>query len=162
MAAILGLENEKVEEICKSTEGIVVPANYNSPGQIVISGETEAVKAACEQLLAAGAKRAILLVVGGAFHSPLMEPARERLASAIEKTIIKPPVCPVYQNFDAMPASDPAVIRKKLIAQLTSPVRWSQTIEGMIKDGATIFAETGPGKVLQGLVKKINRQVQII
>lgn len=162
MAAILGLPDEKVELVCETAKGIVVAANFNCPGQVVISGEIDAVKDACEKLTLAGAKRAVMLQVGGAFHSPLMEPARERLAKAISKAEIKAPVCPVYQNCDAQPSSEPEVIKQKLIKQLTAPVRWTQTIENMINDGATTFAEIGPGKVLSGLVKKINRQVQLI
>ncbi len=162
MAAILGLPDDKVELVCETAKGIVVAANFNCPGQVVISGEIDAVKDACEKLTLAGAKRAILLQVGGAFHSPLMEPARERLAKAIAKAEVKTPVCPVYQNCDAQPSSDPEIIKQKLIKQLTAPVRWTQTIENMINDGATTFAEIGPGKVLSGLVKKINRQVQLI
>jgi [acyl-carrier-protein] S-malonyltransferase len=162
MAAILGLPDDKVELVCETAKGVVVAANFNCPGQVVISGETDAVKDACEKLTLAGAKRAVMLQVGGAFHSPLMEPARERLAKAIEKAEIKTPVCPVYQNCDAQPSSDPEIIKEKLIKQLTAPVRWTQTIENMINDGATTFAEIGPGKVLSGLVKKINRQIQLI
>lgn len=162
MAAILGLPDDKVELVCETAKGIVVAANFNCPGQVVISGEVDAVKDACEKLTLAGAKRAVMLQVGGAFHSPLMEPARERLAKAIAKAEIKTPVCPVYQNCDAQPSTDPEIIKQKLIKQLTAPVRWTQTIENMINDGATTFAEIGPGKVLSGLVKKINRQVQLI
>jgi [acyl-carrier-protein] S-malonyltransferase len=162
MAAILALDDAMVEKICSETPGIVVPANYNCPGQLVISGEVEAVKLACEKMTAAGAKRALLLPVGGAFHSPLMEPARERLAAAIEKTKFSTPVCPVYQNVTAMPHRDPEEIRVNLIAQLTAPVRWTQSVERMAADGATGFTEVGPGKVLQGLVKKIHREAEII
>jgi [acyl-carrier-protein] S-malonyltransferase len=162
MAAIMGLEDEKVELICETAIGIVVAANFNCPGQVVISGETDAVKDACEKLKLAGAKRTVMLQVGGAFHSPLMEPARERLARALARMNLKTPVCPIYQNCDALPSTDPAVIKQKLIKQLTAPVRWTQTIENMINDGATTFAEIGPGKVLTGLVKKINRQAQFI
>lgn len=162
MAAILGLPDDKVELVCETANGVVVAANFNCPGQVVISGETDAVKDACEKLTLAGAKRAVMLQVGGAFHSPLMEPARERLAKAIAKAEVKTPVCPVYQNCDAQPSSDPEIIKQKLIKQLTAPVRWTQTIENMINDGAITFAEIGPGKVLSGLVKKINRQVQLI
>jgi [acyl-carrier-protein] S-malonyltransferase len=161
MAAVLGLEDKVVEEICSQINSIVVPANYNCPGQIVISGTIEGVKEACEKLTAAGAKRALMLNVGGAFHSPLMEPARTRLADAINKTNFNVPLCPVYQNVNALPSTDPQVIKANLIAQLTSPVRWTQTIENMIKDGAALFTEVGPGKVLQGLVKKINRQMEV-
>ncbi len=155
MAAILGLEDKIVEDICEQIEGVVVPANYNSPGQIVISGENEAVKVACEKLKEAGAKRALLLPVGGAFHSPLMEPARVELAAAIENTTITKPVCPVYQNIDAKPHSDPSEIKLNLIAQLTGSVKWSHSVENMWADGAREFVELGPGSVLQGLVKKI-------
>lgn len=154
MAAIIGLPDETVEEICARTEGIVVPANFNCPGQLVISGEIEAVTAACDALKAAGAKRALVLAVGGAFHSPLMEPARLELAEAIEKTRIVAPVCPVYQNVDALPSTDPEIIKQKLLKQLTSPVRWTQTVINMHNDGASEFVELGPGTVLQGLVKK--------
>jgi len=161
MAAVLGLDDKIVEEICSQIAAVVVPANYNCPGQIVISGSVEGVKEACEKLTAAGAKRALQLNVGGAFHSPLMEPARTRLAEAINKTNFNIPVCPVYQNVNALPSSDPSLIKTNLIAQLTSPVRWTQSVENMIKDGATVFTEVGPGKVLQGLVKKINRQMEV-
>ena len=154
MAAIIALPNETVEEICASCSGIVVPANYNCNGQIVISGEIEAVNEACEKLKAAGAKRALPLQVGGAFHSPLMEPAREELAKAIETTDFKTPVCPVYQNVTALPSTDPDVIKKNLLSQLTSPVKWTQTVKNMIADGADYFMEIGPGAVLQGLIKK--------
>ena len=155
MAAVLGLDDEVVENVCKDIDGVVVCANYNSPGQIVISGEIEAIKAASEKLSAAGARRVLPLKVGGAFHSPLMEPARAELAEAIAKTEIKEPICPVYQNVDALPHTDPAEIKANLIAQLTAPVRWTQSVRNMVKDGATEFVELGPGKVLQGLVKKI-------
>jgi [acyl-carrier-protein] S-malonyltransferase len=158
MAAILGLDDAKVEEICKSVDGIVVPANYNCPGQLVISGTVEAVQKACELMKAAGAKRALLLPVGGAFHSPLMEPARQELAAAIEKTNFSQPICPVYQNATAQAASDVDTIKKNLIAQLTAPVRWTQSVQAMIAGGAKEFIECGPGNVLQGLVKKINRE----
>jgi [acyl-carrier-protein] S-malonyltransferase len=161
MAAILGLEDGKVEEICASISEIVVPANYNCPGQIVISGTIEGVKEACEKLTAAGAKRALLLNVGGAFHSPLMEPARVKLAAAIDAASFHTPVCPVYQNVNAMPSSDPAVIRKNLVDQLTAPVRWTQTVQNMVADGAKVFTEVGPGKVLQGLVKKISKESEV-
>ncbi len=160
MAAIIGLDDAKVEEICASVEGIVVPANYNCPGQLVISGEVEAIQTACELLKAAGAKRALVLSVGGAFHSPLMEPARVELEEAIARTQFSAPVCPVYQNVNAQPQTDPEVIKQNLIAQLTSPVRWTQTVQNMIADGATWFRELGPGTVLQGLVKKINKEVE--
>jgi len=155
MAAVLGLEDSKVEEICAGIAGIVVPANYNCPGQLVISGSIEAVNAACEALKAAGAKRALVLPVGGAFHSPLMEPAREKLAAAIENTIFNTPSCPVYQNVTACAVSDKDEIRKNLVSQLTAPVRWTQSVQAMWNDGASRFTEVGPGKVLQGLVKKI-------
>lgn len=161
MAAVLALPDEKVEEICAGIDGVVVCANYNCPGQLVISGEIEAIDAACEKLLAAGAKRALKLKVGGAFHSPCMEPARAELAEAIEKTTVSVPVCPVYQNVDAKPHTDPAEIKANLVAQLTAPVRWTQTVKNMIADGATEFVELGPGKVLQGLVMKIDRAMQV-
>ena len=161
MAAVLALPDEKVEEICASVEGVVVCANYNCPGQLVISGEESAIDAACEQLLAAGAKRALKLKVGGAFHSPCMEPARAELAEAIEKTKFSVPVCPVYQNVDAKPHTDPEEIKSNLVAQLTAPVRWTQSVQNMIADGATEFVELGPGKVLQGLVLKISREVSV-
>lgn len=161
MAAVLALPDEKVEEICAETPGVVVCANYNCPGQIVISGEVEAIDAACEKLLAAGAKRALKLKVGGAFHSPCMEPARAELAHAIEATEIQSPICPVYQNVDALPHTDPVEIKANLIAQLTAPVRWTQTVKNMVADGATEFVELGPGKVLQGLVSKIDRSVAV-
>lgn len=154
MAAIIGLPDNVVEKICSETPGIVIPANYNCPGQLVISGEIEAVNAACESLKAAGAKRALVLAVGGAFHSPLMEPARLELAEAIERTVINVPVCPVYQNVDALPSTDPKVIKEKLLKQLTSPVRWTETVLNMHKDGADEFKELGPGTVLQGLIRK--------
>ena len=158
MAAILGLDDAKVEEICKSVDGIVVPANYNCPGQLVISGAVDAVQKACELMKAAGAKRALLLPVGGAFHSPLMEPARQELAAAIEQTNFLQPICPVYQNATAQAASDISVIKKNLIDQLTAPVRWTQSVQAMIAAGAKEFIECGPGNVLQGLVKKINKE----
>lgn len=161
MAAVLALPDEKVEEICEGIDGVVVCANYNCPGQIVISGEIEAIDAACEKLLAAGAKRALKLKVGGAFHSPCMEPARAELAEAISATEIHTPMCPVYQNVDALPHTDPAEIKTLLVAQLTAPVRWTQTVKNMIADGATEFVELGPGKVLQGLVSKIDRNVAV-
>jgi [acyl-carrier-protein] S-malonyltransferase len=160
MAAILGLEDGKVEEICKSIPGVVVPANYNCPGQLVISGTVEAVNAACEALKAAGAKRALLLPVGGAFHSPLMEPARAELATAIQFTPIVNPRCPIYQNVDAHPHTDPARIKANLIAQLTAPVRWTQTMQNMLTDGANKVVEVGPGNVLQGLFKKVSRELE--
>jgi [acyl-carrier-protein] S-malonyltransferase len=161
MAAVLALPDEKVEEICAGIQGVVVCANYNCPGQIVISGEVEAIDAACEQLLAAGAKRALKLKVGGAFHSPCMEPARAELAEAIKNTNFSTPLCPVYQNVDAKPHTDPEEIKANLIAQLTAPVRWTQSVQNMIADGATEFVELGPGKVLQGLVSKIDRNVTV-
>lgn len=159
MAAVLALPDNVVEEICDSVDGVVVCANYNCPGQIVISGEEPAIDAACEKALAAGAKRALKLKVGGAFHSPCMEPARAELAEAIEKTTVSAPVCPVYQNVDAKPHTDPAEIKANLVAQLTAPVRWTQSVQNMVADGATEFVELGPGKVLQGLVGKICREV---
>ena len=160
MAAVLGLPDEKVEEICASIDGVVTCANYNCPGQLVISGTNEAIDEACKALLEAGARRALKLKVGGGFHSPCMEPARAKLAAAIEATEFKTPVCPIYQNVDALPHTDPAEIKTNLIAQLTAPVRWTKTIENMIKDGADNFIELGPGKVLQGLIAKINRDVK--
>ncbi len=159
MAAILALPDEKVEEICDSIDGVVVCANYNCPGQLVISGEVEAIDAACEAAKTAGAKRALKLNVSGAFHSPCMEPARAELAEAIAKTGFHTPVCPVYQNVDALPHTDPEEIKANLVAQLTAPVRWTQTVRNMIADGAAEFIEIGPGKVLQGLVAKISRDV---
>ena len=158
MAAIIGLSDETVENICKevSTEGnVVVPANYNCPGQLVISGNTEAVNAACEKLKAAGAKRALVLKVGGAFHSPLMEPARAELASAIENTVFSKPICPVYQNYDAKAHEEPNEIKQNLISQLTSPVRWTEEVNNMVAAGATEFIECGPGKALQGMIARI-------
>ncbi len=160
MAAILGLADEKVEEICSGIEAVVVPANYNCPGQLVISGSIEGIDEACQQLTAAGAKRALKLNVGGAFHSPLMEPAKVELQAAIEATKIESPICPIYQNVNAQPTQDPAIIKENLIAQLTGAVRWTQTATNMIADGATNFIEVGPGNVLQGLVKKASREVQ--
>lgn len=157
MAAILGLEDTIVEEICAKTDGIVVAANYNCPGQLVISGAIPAVEKACEALTSAGAKRALLLQVGGAFHSPLMESAREELAAAIETTLVSLPICPIYQNVSATPVSSPEEIKKNLVSQLTAPVRWTQTMQHMLADGATEVIEVGPGKVLQGLFKKIDR-----
>ncbi|MCC8037149.1 MAG: ACP S-malonyltransferase [Bacteroidales bacterium] len=159
MAAVIALPDEKVEEICNGVDGVVVCANYNCPGQIVISGEVEAIDRACELLKEAGAKRALKLKVGGAFHSPLMEPARAELAEAIEATEIHAPKCPVYQNVDGKPHTDPAEIKANLVAQLTAPVRWTQSVKEMIADGADEFIELGPGKVLQGLVAKINPSV---
>lgn len=160
MAAILGLDDFTVEDICQRVSDVVVPANYNCPGQLVISGSVEGVDKACELMTQAGAKRAIKLNVGGAFHSPLMEAARVELQQAIEATEIKEPVCPIYQNIDAKPYQDVASIKHNLIAQLTGPVRWTQTVEHMLRDGATSFTEVGPGNVLQGLVKKVNRVVE--
>ena len=157
MAAIIALPDEKVEEICASVDGVVVPANYNCPGQLVISGTNEAIDEACAKLTAAGAKRALKLNVGGAFHSPLMEPARVELEAAIAAAPFAKPVCPVYQNVDAKPHTDPAEIRANLIAQLTSPVRWTQIVQNMLADGATSFTELGPGSVLHGLIKKVDR-----
>ncbi len=158
MAAILGLEDALVEKVCNDTEGVVVAANYNCPGQLVISGAIPAVEAACESLKEAGAKRALLLPVGGAFHSPLMAPAKDRLEAAINSTQFNAPVCPVYQNVTASAITDPEEIKQNLIAQLTAPVRWTQTMHQMIADGATSVTEVGPGKVLQGLFKKVDRQ----
>jgi len=157
MAAVLGLDDEIVEQICQGIDEVVVAANYNSPGQLVISGSLAGIDKAIAELTAAGAKRAIKLPVGGAFHSPLMEPARIELAAAIEATSFNKPFCPVYQNVNALPATDPAVIKKNLVDQLTSPVRWTKTIQNMIADGASSFTEVGPGSVLQGLIKKIDR-----
>ncbi len=162
MAAVLALEDEKVETICAGIQsGRVVAANYNCPGQLVISGDLAAIDEACEKMKEAGAKRALVLPVGGAFHSPLMEPAREELAAAIADTPFNTPICPVYQNVNARAVSDPESIRKNLIAQLTSPVRWTQSVQQMVADGATSFVECGPGKVLQGLVKKISRDSEV-
>jgi [acyl-carrier-protein] S-malonyltransferase len=160
MAAILGLDDNVVEEICASISDIVVAANYNCPGQLVISGSMKGIEIACEKLKAAGAKRALPLQVGGAFHSRLMEPAREELAEAIENTTFNQPICPVYQNVNAQPATDIEVIKKNLRDQLTSPVRWTQSVQQMTKDGAKTYIECGPGKVLQGLVKKISPEVE--
>ena len=159
MAAVLGLTNEQVEEICDSIDAIVAPANYNCPGQIVISGTEEGIDAACEKALAAGARRALKLKVGGAFHSPLMQPAHEELAAAINAAEFATPICPVYQDVDAKPHTNAAEIKENLIAQLTAPVKWTQIVQAMIADGADDFVELGPGTVLQGLVKKINREV---
>ncbi|ALR31812.1 ACP S-malonyltransferase [Chryseobacterium sp. IHB B 17019] len=161
MAAILGLEDAKVEEICAQINGIVVPANYNCPGQLVISGETAAVEEACAKLKEAGAKRALLLPVNGAFHSPLMQPAQERLAAAIEQTKFRNATIPVYQNITTTAVTDPDEIKQNLIAQLTGPVKWTQSVQNMIKDGATNFLEVGPGKTLQGLIKKIDGSVDV-
>jgi [acyl-carrier-protein] S-malonyltransferase len=160
MAAVLGLDDKVVEDICASIDEVVVAANYNCPGQLVISGTIAGVETACEKMKAAGAKRAIILPVGGAFHSPLMEPAREELAEAIEASSFSEPVCPVYQNVNALQAVDVRMIRLNLIAQLTEPVRWTQSVQNMVNDGATHFYECGPGKVLQGLVKKISGAVE--
>jgi [acyl-carrier-protein] S-malonyltransferase len=160
MAAVLGLDDDIVEKVCALTDGIVVAANYNCPGQLVISGEIEAINKACEDLKTEGARRALVLPVGGAFHSPLMEPAREELANAIENTTFSKPNCPIYQNVTANAVTDETAIKANLISQLTAPVRWSQSVQKMIADGATHFTEVGPGKVLQGLVRKINREVQ--
>jgi len=159
MAAILGLENEIVEDICAKVDGIVVAANYNCPGQLVISGAVDAVNDACEQLKEAGARRALVLPVGGAFHSPLMEPARAELAQAIEATTFNTPNCPIYQNVTASAITSPEEIKTNLVAQLTAPVRWTQTMQQMIADGVSSFTEVGPGKVLQGLVKKVDRKM---
>ena len=160
MAAIVGLDDEVVEEVCRSVDEIVVAANYNCPGQLVISGSMDGVAKACQLLTEKGAKRALQLPVGGAFHSPLMEPAREELAAAIDSTHFNRPLCPVYQNVNASPVSDPVEIRQNLIAQLTAPVRWTQTVKNMISDGAVSFVEVGPGKVLQGLIKKVDRNAE--
>ena len=162
MAAVLGLEDKIVEEVCASIDGVVVAANYNCPGQLVISGEFSAVEKACEAMKAAGAKRALILPVGGAFHSPMMEPARAELAAAIEATLFSTPTCPVYQNVTANAVSSADDIKKNLIIQLTAPVKWTQSVLQMIKDGATCFTEVGPGKVLVGLVNKIDKEVETI
>lgn len=159
MAAVLALPNETVEEICASIDDVVAPANYNCPGQVVISGTISGIDAACEKLLAAGAKRALKLKVGGAFHSPLMQSAHDELAKAINEAEFATPICPVYQNVDALPHTDPSEIKANLIAQLTAPVRWTQTVQNMLADGLTEVVELGPGKVLQGLVKKISADV---
>jgi [acyl-carrier-protein] S-malonyltransferase len=161
MAAILGLDDKIVEDICASIDEVVVAANYNCPGQLVISGSMKGIEIACEKLKAAGAKRALPLQVGGAFHSPLMEPAREELAAAIDATHFDSPICPVYQNVNGLPSTNVSEIKKNLISQLTAPVRWTQSVQNMTKDGATIFIESGPGKVLQGLVKKISPQSEV-
>ncbi|MEX0290129.1 MAG: ACP S-malonyltransferase [Flavobacteriaceae bacterium] len=160
MAAVLGLEDAVVENICEETDGIVVAANYNCPGQLVISGDVDAVNAACEKLKEAGARRALVLPVGGAFHSPLMEPARAELAAAIEATSFSTPICPIYQNVSTTAIEDPEKIKENLIIQLTAPVKWTQSVQNMLKDGATLFTEVGPGKVLQGLVKKIDSSAE--
>ncbi len=157
MAAVLGLEDAIVEEVCNSTQGVVVAANYNCPGQLVISGDVNAINAACLTMKERGAKRALVLPVGGGFHSPMMEPAREELEKAIEQTIFSDPICPIYQNVTATAVTSASEIQKNLIAQLTAPVKWTQTVQQMIADGATEFIEVGPGRVLQGLVKKIDR-----
>jgi [acyl-carrier-protein] S-malonyltransferase len=162
MAAILGLEDSIVEKICEGIDEVVVAANYNCPGQLVISGSNKGIEIACEKMKEAGAKRALPLPVGGAFHSPLMEPARAELAEAIKNTVFSTPICPVYQNVNAKPSSDIATIQKNLIDQLTAPVRWTQSVQNMVKDGATTFVECGPGKVLQGLVKKIASEVEVM
>ena len=162
MAAVLNLDDKIVEDICASIDGVVVAANYNCPGQLVISGEYKAVELACEKMKEAGAKRALILPVGGAFHSPMMEPAREELAAAIEATTFSTPICPVYQNVTASAVSDADEIKKNLIIQLTAPVKWTQSVQQMIKDGATSFTEVGPGKVLVGLVNKIDKEVETI
>ncbi|MFV0304870.1 MAG: ACP S-malonyltransferase [Moheibacter sp.] len=159
MAAILGLADEVVEKICTEIDGIVVPANYNCPGQLVISGEIPAVELACEKLKEAGARRALMLPVGGAFHSPLMKPAEEELAEAINQTTFQNPICPIYQNVTTTAITNPEEIKKNLIAQLTAPVKWTQSVQSMVKDGAAEFIEVGPGNTLQGLIKKINREV---
>ncbi|HET8884882.1 MAG TPA: ACP S-malonyltransferase [Salinimicrobium sp.] len=161
MAAVLGMEDHLVEDICANIDGVVVAANYNCPGQLVISGEYSAVEKACEALKEAGAKRALILPVGGAFHSPLMEPAREELAAAIEETTFSTPTCPIYQNVTTFAVTNPDEIKKNLIFQLTAPVKWTQSVQNMIADGATHFVEIGPGKVLQGLVKKIDRNAEV-
>ncbi|MEL0272289.1 MAG: ACP S-malonyltransferase [Flavobacteriaceae bacterium] len=161
MAAVLGLEDAVVEEVCDSIEGVVVAANYNCPGQLVISGAYEAVEHACEKMKEAGAKRALILPVGGAFHSPLMAPAKEALASAIEATTFSSPKCPIYQNVSATAVIDSEILKAQLIAQLTAPVKWTQSVQKMIEDGATSFTEYGPGKVLQGLIKKIDRSAEV-
>ena len=162
MAAVLNLDDKIVEDICASIDGVVVAANYNCPGQLVISGEYKAVELACEKMKEAGAKRALILPVGGAFHSPMMEPAREELAAAIEATTFSTPICPVYQNVTASAVSDANEIKKNLIIQLTAPVKWTQSVQQMITDGATSFTEVGPGKVLVGLVNKIDKEVETI
>jgi [acyl-carrier-protein] S-malonyltransferase len=162
MAAVLGLDDKIVEEVCAAIDGVVVAANYNCPGQLVISGEFSAVEKACEAMKEAGAKRALLLPVGGAFHSPMMEPAREELAAAIEATTFNTPICPVYQNVIANAVSSADDIKKNLILQLTAPVKWTQSVKQMIKDGATSFTEVGPGKVLVGLVNKIDKEIETI
>jgi [acyl-carrier-protein] S-malonyltransferase len=160
MAAVLGLENEIVEKVCQKVDGIVVAANYNCPGQLVISGEIKSIESACEKLKENGARRALVLPVGGAFHSPLMEEAKKELEDAIHKTVFSAPICPIYQNVNGLPFSSEEEIKNNLILQLTSPVKWTQSVDKMIKDGASEFIEVGPGKVLQGLVRKINRDIE--
>lgn len=162
MAAVLGLENEIVEEVCKTIDGVVVPANYNCPGQLVISGEIQAINDACEAMKEKGARRALVLPVGGAFHSPLMEPAREELKAGIEAANFSAPICPIYQNVTGSPQTDPAVIKENLIAQLTAPVKWTQTMQNMVVDGMVDVTEVGPGKVLQGLFKKVDRAIPTV
>lgn len=162
MAAVLGLENEIVEEVCKTIDGVVVPANYNCPGQLVISGEIQAINDACEAMKEKGARRALVLPVGGAFHSPLMESAREELKAGIEAANFSAPICPIYQNVTGSPQTDPAVIKENLIAQLTAPVKWTQTMQNMVADGMVDVTEVGPGKVLQGLFKKVDRAIPTV
>ena len=162
MAAIIGLADTIVEDICASIDDVVVAANYNCPGQLVISGSIKGIEIACEKMKAAGAKRALPLHVGGAFHSPLMQPAREELAAAIESTTFNTPICPIYQNVNALPATDSNTVKQNLIAQLTAPVRWTQSVQNMVRDGGLTFIECGPGKVLQGLVKKISPEVEVM
>lgn len=162
MAAVLALKDDVVEQLCEATPGVVVAANYNCPGQLVISGSVEAINLACEKMKEAGAKRALVLPVGGAFHSPLMEPAREELAAAIAATTFNDPTCPIYQNVNATPVTDAVEIKKNLMLQLTAPVKWTQSVQQMVADGATVFTEIGPGKVLQGLVRKIESTVETI
>ena len=161
MAAVLALPDETVEKVCQSVDGVVVPANYNCPGQLVISGAVDAVNQACAKLKEAGARRALVLPVGGAFHSPLMEPARKKLEEAIELADFKTPICPIYQNVDALPHTEPADIKANLIAQLTAPVRWTQLVQNMVADGISTFGELGPGTVLQGLIRKISPAVEV-
>lgn len=161
MAAIIGLEDEQVENICREIDDVVVAANYNCPGQLVISGTIEGINVACEKMKEAGARRALPLSVGGAFHSPLMEPARQELEEAIKNTVFAKPVCPIYQNASAQAATDVEVIKKNLIDQLTAPVKWTQSVQAMVSDGATVFIESGPGNVLQGLVKKIHKDAEV-
>jgi [acyl-carrier-protein] S-malonyltransferase len=161
MAAILGLDDKVVEDVCAGIDEVVVAANYNCPGQLVISGSNAGIEIACEKMKEAGAKRALPLPVGGAFHSPLMEPARAELAAAIESTTFNTPICPVYQNANALPSTDVVAIREQLIIQLTAPVRWTQSVQKMVEDGATKFIECGPGKVLQGLIRKIAPEAEV-